>query len=149
MQRRYPDRDVVASTPYRPPTAPSTPKGGLRLRWHVAAAGGLVGLTVAAGVALSSMTSAPRVDVRFSAPAPVAQAPARLVVEPGAGHVLLVRGGAVAWRARGPIDCVTGRHLRRVADGPGVVTRACVRLRDGAVVGLAGRVPDDAAVDVR
>ena len=149
MQRRSPERDVIAATPYRPPTAPATRKGGPRLRGHVAAAGGLVGLSVAAGVALTSMTTAPRVEVGFSAPAAQAPADVRLIVDRSARQVRLVRDGAVLWRARCPIDCVTGRRVESVADGAELVARACVRLRDGAVVGLGGRVPDGAEIDVR
>jgi len=151
MQRKAAERDVVATTPYRPPVPEATRKGGPRLRWHLAGAGGLLGLTVAAGIALTSMSSRPQVEVGFSTPQPAAQAPAdvRLLVEREGAHVRLESDGAVVWRGRGPIDCITGERLRRLRDGAGLVARACVRLRDGAVVGLAGRVPDGAVLELR
>jgi hypothetical protein len=151
MQRNAAERDVVASTPYRPPVPAATRKGGSRLRWHLAGAGALLGLTVAAGIALTSVSTRPQVEVGFSAPEPAVQAPAdvRLVVEREGAHVRLETGGAVVWRGRGPVDCVTGERVRRLRDGAGLVARACVRLRDGAIVGLAGRVPDGAELVVR
>jgi hypothetical protein len=151
VQRKAAERDVVASTPYRPPVPAATRKGGLRLRWHLAGAGALLGLTVAAGIALTSLSARPQVEVGFSAPEPAVQAPAdvRLVLEREGARVRLESGGAVVWRGRGPIDCITGQRVRGLRDGAGLVDRACVRLRDGAVVGLAGRVPPGAEVLVR
>ena len=151
MQRKPAEREVVASTPYRPPVPVPTRKGGPRLRWHLAGAGALLGLTVAAGIAVTSISTRPQVEVGFSAPEPAVQAPAdlRLVVDRDAARVRLERDGEVVWRARGPIGCITGERLRGLRDGAGLVARACVRLRDGAVVGLAGRVPDGAAVLIR
>jgi hypothetical protein len=151
MQRKAAERDVVASTPYRPPVAATTRKDGLRLRWHLAGAGALLGLTVAAGIALTSLSTRPQVEVGFSAPEPAVQAPAdvRLVIEREGAHVRLESNAEVVWRARGPIDCISGERVRGLRDGAGLVARACVRLRDGAVVGLAGRVPGGALIQVR
>ena len=151
MPQKAAKRDVVASTPYRPPVPAATRKDGKRLRWHLAGAGALLGMTVAAGIALTSVSDRPQVEVGFSAPAPAVQAPAdvRLVIEREGAHLRLTSDGAVVWRGRGPIDCVSGKRVRRLRDGAGLVARACVRLRDGAVVSLAGRVPDGAAVQVR
>ena len=151
MQRKAAERDVVASTPYRPPVPAATRKGGPKLRWQLAGAGGLLGLTVAAGIALTSVSTRPQVEVGFSAPQPAMQAPAdvRLVVERENAHVRLESDGRVVWRGHGPIDCITGKRLRRLRDRVGLLARGCVRLRDGAVVGLAGRVPDGAAIDLR
>jgi hypothetical protein len=150
VPKKSADRDVVASTPYRPPVPPTTRKGGPRLRWHLAGAGALLGLTVAAGIAVTSISTRPQVEVGFSAPEPAVQAPAvRLVMERERAHVRLETDGEVVWRGRGPVDCVTGERVRRLRDGAGLVARACVRLRDGAIVGLAGRVPEGAELVVR
>jgi hypothetical protein len=156
MQRKSPRRDIVASTPYRPPVSASTRKGGPRTRWYLLSAGALVGLTVAAGLALVGASSPPRVEVGFSAASPPVEAPAavvvpqpRLVVERRSLHIRLVRGDDVAWRARGPVGCLSGRRLRRMRDPSRLVARGCVRLRSGAVVTLAARVPAGTRVELR
>jgi hypothetical protein len=159
MQRRSPERDVVARTPYRPPVSSTTRKGGRRLRRHVLSAGALVGLTVAAGVALIDMSSTPRVDVGFSAPTPAVQPPVtaaaapapelRLVVERRSLHVRLLHDGELVWRGRGPLGCLSGKRLRRLRSPARLVARGCIRLRSGEVVTLAARVPDGARVEIR
>jgi hypothetical protein len=160
MQRESPKREIVASTPYRPPAAASTRKGGRRLRWsYVLSAGALVGVTVLAGVAVIDSSSPPRVDVGFSTPsapvrAPVtaAEAPppaARLVVERRGLHLRLVSEGKVVWRGRGPVGCLSGKRLRRLGSASRLVARGCVRLRSGAVVTLAARVPAGTRVQLR
>jgi hypothetical protein len=149
MARKSPARDVVASTPaYRPPVSASTRTGGRRVALRIASAGLLAGMTVAAGVALVGAWSDAPVEVRFKPPAASAPVPpeAQLVIDRSARTVTLLRGDAVAWRARGPIDCVTGHRWRSFADGVELVGRACVRLRSGAVVALSGRVPEGAAL---
>jgi hypothetical protein len=148
-------RDVVASTPYHPPRSAPTRSGGRRLAGRVASGCVLLGLTVAAGIALSGAWSSPRIEVGFTAPKPATQAPvvaaphSRLVVERRSAHVRLVRDGQVVWRARGPVGCLTGRPLRRLGAATRLVARACVRLRDGAVVTLAARVPQGTDLEVR
>jgi hypothetical protein len=152
MARKHAERDIVASTPYRPPTAGATRSGGRRVVVRVASAGVLVGATILAAVALGGAGSSGPVEVRFQPPqAPAAVAPpqARLVVDRAARRVTLVRDGSAAWRARGPIHCVSGRRWRSVENRAALVSHACVRLRSGAVVALAGRVPAGVAVKVR
>jgi hypothetical protein len=159
MERKSAERDIVARAPYRPPVAASTRTGGRRTAMRAASAGLILGITIVAGVALSGAWSSGPVEVRFrppQAPAPPAApvaAPAapgaRLVIDRAARRVTLLRHGAPAWRARGPIDCVSGRRWRSFRDRPAIVARACVRLRSGAVVGLAGRVPRRTALHVR
>ena len=61
----------------------------------------------------------------------------------------LVRHGRVAWRGDGPVDCVSGRPWGAPTDRTALVAQACVRLDDGAIVSLAGRVPAGATVQVR
>ena len=61
----------------------------------------------------------------------------------------LVRDGEVAWRGTGPVDCVSGRRWASPVDRTQLVAKACVRLSDGAIVSLAGRVPAGAALLVR
>jgi hypothetical protein len=156
MQRTSRRRDIVASTPYKPPV-PATRKGGLRTRWYVLSAGALVGLAVAAGVALIGASSQPPVEVGFSAASPPVAGPVapaaapepRLVVERRSLHVRLVRGDEVVWRARGPVGCLSGRRLRRMRDASRLVARGCVRLRSGAIVTLAARVPAGTRVELR
>lgn len=153
MQRRSPERDIVARTPYRPPVPPSTRKGRRRLGWRLLWAGLLVGGTVLAVVALIDASAPPRVDVGFSAASPAVEAPPapelRLVVERRSLHVRLLRGDDVVWRGRGPLGCLSGRRLRRVGSTARLVARGCVRLRSGAVVTLAARVPAGTRVQLR
>ena len=152
MQRKAAERDIVASAPYRPPVSASTRPGGRRVALRVASAGLLAGMTIVAGVALTGAWSSGPVEVRFRAPeAPVVAvaSEARLVIDRAARRVTLVRDGSPAWRGRGPVHCVSGRLWRGFDDRAGLVDRACVRLRSGAVVGLAGRVPEGAALKVR
>jgi hypothetical protein len=152
MQRESSQRDIVASTPYRPPVPEPTRTGGRRVALRVASAGLLVGMTIVAGVALTGASSSDPVEVTFRAPAPVARAPAsvqaKLVIDRGSRHVTLLRGDEAAWRARGPIHCVSGRRWKDFGDRVGLVAHAGVRLRDGAVVGLAGRVPEGTALRI-
>jgi hypothetical protein len=156
MQRTSRRRDIVASTPFEPPV-PATRKGGLRTRWYVLSAGALVGLAVAAGVALIGASSPPRVEVGFSGASPPVESPVapaappepRLVVERRSLHVRLLRGDEVVWRARGPLGCLSGRRLRRMGDPSRLVARGCVRLRSGAIVTLAARVPAGTRLELR
>jgi hypothetical protein len=152
MERKSPARDVVASTSaYRPPVSASTRTGGRRVALRLASAALLVGMTVAVGVALVSAWSDAPVEVRFKPPAAAAPAAIaqQVVIDRSSHTVTLVRGGDLAWRARGPIDCVSGRRWRSFADRIALVERACVRLSSGAVVALSGRVPEGASLKLR
>jgi hypothetical protein len=152
MERESPARDVVASTPaYRPPVSASTRTGGRRVALRLASAGLLVGMTVAAGVALVSAWGDAPVEVGFKPPAAAAPAPVaqQVVIDRSSRSVSLVRGDVVVWRAKGPIDCVSGHRWRSFADRIALVERACVRLGSGAVVALSGRVPEGAALRLR
>ncbi len=154
MQRKPPQREVVASTPYRPPVSAATRMGGRRAAWRLASAGLLVGMTIVAGVALTGAWSSSPVEVGFGAPGRPAAAPAaagdtQLVLEQDRLRMKLVHGGEVAWRGTGPVDCVTGRRWTSVADHAALLAQACVRLGDGAIVSLAGRVPAGTALLVR
>jgi hypothetical protein len=152
MKRESPARDVVASAPrYQPPVSASTRTGGRRVALRLASAGLLVGMTVAAGVALMGAWSDAPVEVGFQPPAasaPTALEP-QLVIDRSSHTVTLMRGEDLVWRARGPIDCVSGRRWRSFADRVALVERACVRLRSGAVVALSGRVPEGTATKLR
>jgi hypothetical protein len=154
MPRTTPERDIVASAPYRPPVSEATRMGGRRARWRIASAGVLVGMTIVAGVALTGAWSTQPVEVGFRAPErPAAAAPAgeeaQLVLEADRRRMKLVRDGEVAWRGTGPVDCVTGRRWPSPVDRTRLLAEACVKLGDGAIVNLAGRVPAGAAVSVR
>jgi hypothetical protein len=153
MPRTAPERDIVASAPYRPPVSEATRMGGRRAVWRIASAGVLVGMTIVAGVALTGAWSTQPVEVGFRAPErPAAAATAgeaQLVLEADRYRMKLVRDGEVAWRGTGPVDCVTGRRWPSPVDRTRLVAEACVRLGDGAIVSLAGRVPAGAAVSVR
>jgi hypothetical protein len=119
---------------------------------RLASAGVLVGMTIVAGVAALGANDPPGVEVTFRAPQAPAAAPAsdvQLIVDAAARRVTLLREGTAAWRGRGPIDCITGRRWTDLGDGAGLLAQACVRLRDGAIVGLAGRVPAGTPVAVR
>ena len=122
--------------------------------WRIASAGVLVGMTIVAGVALTGAWSTQPVEVGFRAPERPAAAPpagegAQLVLEADRYRMKLVRDGEVAWRGTGPVDCVTGRRWPAPVDRTRLVAEACVRLGDGAIVSLAGRVQAGAAVSVR
>lgn len=122
--------------------------------WRLASAGVLVGMTIVAGVALTGAWSTQPVEVGFRAPErPAATRPgaadATLVLESGRHRMKLVRDGEVAWRGTGPVDCVTGRRRAAPVDRTRLLAEACVRLGDGAIVSLAGRVPAGAALIVR
>jgi hypothetical protein len=150
MPRRPAKRDVVASTP----VTAATRMGGRKVAWRLASAGVLVGMTIVAGVALGGAWSSQPVEVRFRAPERPAAAPAaatdtQLVIELDRHRMKLVRHEQVAWRGDGPLDCVTGRPWRAFGDSAALVAQACVRLADGAIVSLAGRVPAGVVVDVR
>jgi hypothetical protein len=110
-------------------------------------------MTIVAGVALTGAWSPQPVEVGFRAPQRPAAAPvagdAQLVLEQDRHRMKLVRDGEVAWRGTGPVDCVTGRRWASSVDRTRLVATACVRLSDGAIVSLAGRVPAGAAVLVR
>jgi hypothetical protein len=154
MPRTSPERDIVASAPYKPPVSAATRMGGRRTVWRLASAGLLVGMTIVAGVALTGASGPQPVEVGFRAPQrPAAAAPvagdAQLVLEQDRHRMKLVRDGEVAWRGTGPVDCVTGRHWTSPVDRSRLLATACVRLSDGAIVSLAGRVPAGAAVAVR
>jgi hypothetical protein len=150
MQRKPAKRDVVASTPYRPPVPAATRTGGRKAAVRMASAGLLVGMTIVAGVAVLTVRDEPPVEVTFTTPAVSAPAvDTQLVIDREARRVTLMRDGDLAWRGRGPIDCVSGRRWTDLGDRAALVARACVRLRDGAVVALAGRVPAGAPVRVR
>jgi hypothetical protein len=153
MRQKTPERDVVASTPYQPPVSATTRMGGRRTMWRLASAGVLVGMTIVAGVALAGAWSSAPVEVGFRAPERPAAAPAaggaRLVLERDRLRMKLVSGGEVAWRGTGPVDCVSGRRWGPVSDRAALVAHACVRLDDGAIVSLEGRVPAGAAFIVR
>jgi hypothetical protein len=154
MPRTTPERDIVASAPYRPPVSEATRTGGRRAMWRIASAGVLVGMTIVAGVALTGAWSTQPVEVGFRAPErPAAALPAgeeaQLVLEADRYRMKLVRDGEVAWRGTGPVDCVTGRRWPAPVDRTRLVAEACVRLGDGAIVSLAGRVAAGAAVSVR
>jgi hypothetical protein len=143
MPRIPPPRDIVAATPYRPPAAPATRKGGLRPGRLLVTTGLVAGVAVV--VAAAALDPGPAtVSVRAPAPAAAPAPDARLVL--AGGRATLVREGVVAWRGRGPVDCVTGAAWRGAGDAATLVSQACVRLRDGALVALAGRVPDGATV---
>jgi hypothetical protein len=64
-------------------------------------------------------------------------------------HVRLVSEGKVVWRGRGPVGCLSGKRLRRLRSASRLVARGCVRLRSGAVVTLAARVPAGTRLDLR
>jgi hypothetical protein len=131
----------------------ATRMGGRRGMWRLASAGLLVGMTIVAGVALTGAWSPQRVEVGFRAPerpaAASAAGDAKLVLESGRHRMKLVRDGEVVWRGTGPVDCVSGRRWTSPVDRTQLVATACVRLSDGAIVSLAGRVPAGAAVLVR
>jgi hypothetical protein len=156
MERKAAQRDIVARA-YRPPVAASTRMGGRRVAMRMASAGLILGITIVAGVALSGAWDTGPVEVRFRPPEAATQAPvvatgapdARLVIDRDARRVTLLRHGAPAWWARGPIHCVSGRRWRSFGDRAAIVARACVRLRTGAVVALSGRVPAGAALKLR
>ena len=57
MPRTSPERDIVASAPYKPPVSAATRMGGRRAAWRLASAGLLVGMTIVAGVALTGAWS--------------------------------------------------------------------------------------------
>ena len=124
--------------------------GGRRTAWRLASAGVLVGMTIVAGVALTGAWSSQPVEVGFRAPerpaAPPAGDGARLVLESDRYRMKLVRDGQVAWRGTGPVDCVTGRRWASPVDRTRLLAEACVRLSDGAIVSLAGRVPAGATL---
>jgi hypothetical protein len=158
MPQKDAERDVVARIPFRPPVAGSTRTDGRRVALRVVSAGVLLGIVIIAGVALGGAGSSQPVEVRFGAPvAPVAPAaPAvaaapssRLVIDRRARRVTLMRAGSAAWHGRGPIHCVSGKRWRSFEDRVAIVARGCVRLRSGAVVALAGRVPSGTALKVR
>ena len=152
MRQKSPQREIVASTPYRPPVSATTRMGGRRTVWRLASAGVLVGMTIVAGVALTGAWSSKPVEVGFRAPERPAAGPAvdaQLVTQRDTGRMKLVRHGRVVWRGDGPVDCVSGRPRKAPADPAALVARACVRLDDGAIVSLAGRVPEGATVLVR
>jgi hypothetical protein len=121
--------------------------------WRLASAGALVGMTIVAGIALTGAWSSQPVEVGFRAPERPGEAvvavDAQLVLERDRFRMKLVRDGEVAWRGTGPVDCVTGRRWPSPVDRTRLVAEACVRLGDGAIVSLAGRVPAGAAVSVR
>ncbi len=120
--------------------------------WRLASAGLLVGMTIVAGVALTGAWSPRPVEVGFRAPERPAAAvagDAQLVLESDRHRMKLVRDGEVAWRGTGPVDCVSGRRWTSPVDRTQLVATACVRLSDGAIVSLAGRVPAGAALLVR
>jgi hypothetical protein len=128
--------------------------GGRRTVWRLASAGVLVGMTIVAGVALTGAWSSQPVEVGFRAPERPAVAPpagegARLVLESDRYRMKLVRDGEVAWRGTGPVDCVTGRRWASPVDRTRLLAEACVRLGDGAIVSLGGRVPAGTALLVR
>jgi len=154
MPPTSPERDIVASAPYRPPVSGATRMGGRRTVWRLASAGLLVGMTIVAGIALTGAWSPQPVEVGFRAPERPASAPpvgrdAQLVLEQDRYRMKLVRDGEVAWRGTGPVDCVSGRRWSSPVDRTQLVAKACVRLSDGTIVSLAGRVPAGAAVLVR
>ena len=154
MPRTSPERDIVAAAPYRPPVSAATRTGGRRTVWRLASAGVLVGMTIVAGVALRGAWSSQPVEVGFRAPERPAAAPpagdgTRLVLESDRNRMKLVREGEVAWRGSGPVDCVTGRRWASPVDRTRLLAEACVKLGDGAIVSLAGRVPAGAALLVR
>jgi hypothetical protein len=128
--------------------------GGRKTAWRLGSAGVLVGMTIVAGVALSGAWSSEPVEVRFRAPERPASAPAlatgtQLVIERDRHRMKLVRHEQVAWRGDGPVDCVTGRPWPAFGDTAALVAHACVRLADGAIVSLAGRVPAGAVLLMR
>ena len=128
--------------------------GGRRTAWRLASAGVLVGMTIVAGVALTGAWSSQPVEVGFRAPerpaaAPLAGDGARLVLESDRHRMKLVRDGEVAWRGTGPVDCVTGQRWASPVDRTRLLAEACVKLSDGAIVSLAGRVPAGATLLVR
>jgi hypothetical protein len=147
------ERDVVASAPYKPPVSAATRMGGRRTMWRLASAGLLVGMTIVTGIALTGAWSPQPVEVGFRAPGRPAAAPAagaaQLVLESDRHRMKLVRDGGIAWRGTGPVDCVSGRPWTSPIDRTQLVAKACVRLTDGAIVSLAGRVPAGTAVSVR
>ena|SRR5215207_2986277 len=153
MPRKSPERDIVASAPYRPPVPPTTRTGGRRTVWRLTSAGALVGMAIVAGAALMGAWNSQPVEVGFRAPERPASAPvaedAQLVVERDRFRMKLVRDGEVAWRGTGPVDCVTGRRWNSLADRTQLVAKACAKLSDGAIVSLAGRVPAGTALVVR
>ena len=155
MPRTSSERDVVASAPYKPPVSAATRMGGRRAVWRLASAGLLVGMTIVAGVTLTGAWSSKPVEVGFRAPERPAAAPpvgdddAQLVLEQDRYRMKLVRDGEVAWRGTGPVDCVSGHRWSSPTDRTQLVAKACIRLSDGAIVSLAGRVPAGAAVLVR
>ncbi len=149
MRKEPAERDVVARTAYRPPVSSPTRAGGRRTALRVASASVLVGMTIVAGVALVAARDDGPVEVTFRTPAAAAPPATELVIDREAHSVTLVRDGDRVWRGRGPADCVTGRRLADLGDRAAIVARACVRLRDGALVALAGRVPVGSPVSVR
>jgi hypothetical protein len=149
MERRSSDRDVVARVPYRPPAPAAARPGGRRVVMRLASVGVLVGMTIIAGVAVLGASRPAPVEVTFEAPPVPAAAASELVINGEAGRVTLRTGDELAWRGRGPIDCVSGRPWTDLRDHAALLDRACVRLRGGAVVGLSGRVPPGATVRIR
>ena len=127
MPRTSPERDIVASAPYRPPVSTATRMGGRRTVWRLASAGLLVGMTIVAGVALTGAWSPQPVEVGFRAPQRPAAAPvagdAQLVLEQDRHRMKLVRDGEVAWRGTGPVDCVTGRRWTSPVDRTRLLAR--------------------------
>jgi hypothetical protein len=127
--------------------------GGRRTVWRLASAGALVGMMIVAGIALTGAWSSQPVEVGFRAPERPGEAvvgvDAQLVLERDRFRMKLVRDGEVAWRGTGPVDCVTGRRWDSLADRTQLVATACVKLSDGAIVSIAGRVPAGTALVVR
>jgi hypothetical protein len=154
MPRTSDERDVVARAPYKPPVTAATRMGGRRVVWRLASGSLLVAMAIVGGLALTGAWSPQPVEVGFQAPQrPAAALPVagdvQLVLEADRSRMKLVRHGEVAWRGTGPVDCVSGRRWGSPVDRTRLVATACVRLGDGAIVSLAGRVPAGAAVLVR
>jgi hypothetical protein len=149
MQRKSSDRDVVARVAYRPPAPAAARPGGRRVVMRLASVGVLVGVTIVAGVAVLGASRPAPIEVTYEAPPVPAAAVSELVIDRDPRRVTLRTGDELAWRGQGPIDCVSGRPWADLRDHAALLARACVRLRDGAVVGLSGRVPPGATVRVR